>query len=153
MEVDIDWPHQVGNDKPLGKWLLYLEDLPIVEGTGGGECSVAKEYVNPLNLKFREPAMSAIAPALTQDPALLKRSNNKSHSFAMEYRERSSSTFTSNEKSSSTFEKKSTAEENILNRVRRDRSMIIRADKLIDQDGKKTNIVKMVRKVPRWVGQ
>lgn len=136
VEVDIDWPHQVGNDKPQGKWLLYLEELPIVEGTGGGDCTVAGHGVNPLNLKIKEPASSFMAPALMQDPALMKRIN-KSHMFATEYREKSSSAFSE--------EKKTESGEVTLNRVRRDHSMIIRAEKLVDKDGKKTNIVSMVR--------
>lgn len=32
LEVHIEWPFQVANNKPLGKWLLYLEDRPIIEG-------------------------------------------------------------------------------------------------------------------------
>lgn len=136
VEVDIDWPHQVGNDKPQGKWLLYLESIPIVEGTGGGECTVADRFVNPLNLKIQEQPENFMAPALLQDPALMK-PLNRSHSFA-EYREKSSSSISS-------FEKKTSNEETALNRIRRDRSMIIRAEKLVDEDGKKTNIVSMVR--------
>ena len=139
MEVDIDWPHQVGNDKPLGKWLLYLEDLPVIEATGGGDCSVVGRAVNPLNLKNKEQASSFMAPALTQDPALMRRIN-KSHLFAMEYRGKSPS--------SSAEEKKSeTEDKTVVNRVRRDHSMIIRAEKLTDKDGKKTNIVSMVKVV------
>ena len=40
VEVYIDWPFQVGNDKPQEKWLLYLEDSPIIEGAGGGICKL-----------------------------------------------------------------------------------------------------------------
>lgn len=136
VEVDIDWPHQVGNDKPLGKWLLYLEDLPIVEGTGGGECTVSDRLVNPLNIKAKESSSISMAAAMIEDPALMKR-HNKSVAFT-EYREKSASSFSS-------YEKKTSSEENVLNRIRRDRSMIIRAEKLIDKDGKKSNIVSMVR--------
>lgn len=32
IEVKILWPYQVGNDKPQGKWLLYLDRLPRTEG-------------------------------------------------------------------------------------------------------------------------
>lgn len=32
LEVHIEWPFQVANNKPQGKWLLYLEDIPAVEG-------------------------------------------------------------------------------------------------------------------------
>lgn len=133
VEVDIDWPHQVGNDKPQGKWLLYLESIPIVEGSG--ECTVADRQVNPLDLKIKEPEMASfMAASLREDPALMKR--NKSHSYSVEYSEKSSHSVSS---------EKIAKEENLLNRIKRDRSMIIRAEKLTDNDGKKTNIVSMVR--------
>jgi hypothetical protein len=32
LEVHVEWPFQVANNKPQGKWLLYLEDIPTVEG-------------------------------------------------------------------------------------------------------------------------
>ena len=32
LKVKILWPHQVANDKPQGKWLLYLEEKPVVVG-------------------------------------------------------------------------------------------------------------------------
>lgn len=32
LEVLIKWPYQVANNKPQGKWLLYLDDEPTVEG-------------------------------------------------------------------------------------------------------------------------
>jgi len=32
LEVHIEWPFQVANNRPQGKWLLYLEDIPTVEG-------------------------------------------------------------------------------------------------------------------------
>lgn len=123
----------MGNDKPQGKWLLYLEAIPTVDSTGGGECTIAERYVNPLKLKNKEKKLdSLIAPASMQEPALMKRSN-RTHTF-MEYRE----------KSSSSQEKITTNEAIVPNRVRRDQAMVIRAEKLIDQDGKKTNIVSMV---------
>lgn len=111
--------------------------MPVVESTSSGECTVSKELVNPLKLKAHAEAASLTSPVMLQDPAFIKRSN-KSHTFAMEYREKSSSSFSSTEK-------KASNEENVLNRVRRDRSMIIRADKLVDVDGKKTNTVTMVK--------
>lgn len=33
MDVVIYWPLQVGSNRPQGKWLLYLEDSPIIEST------------------------------------------------------------------------------------------------------------------------
>jgi hypothetical protein len=32
IDFDIDWPYQVGNDKVQGKWLLYLDEMPEIEG-------------------------------------------------------------------------------------------------------------------------
>lgn len=32
LEVHISWPYEVANDKAHGKWLLYLEELPTVQG-------------------------------------------------------------------------------------------------------------------------
>ena len=32
LELRIEWPFQVANNRPQGKWLLYLEDRPTVEG-------------------------------------------------------------------------------------------------------------------------
>jgi len=135
VEVDIDWPYQVGNDKPQGKWLLYLEEIPTVDSYGSGECTVDSKYVNPLNLKNRPQAANLMMePMMMQKP--LTRHLNRTHSVAM-FREKSSSVSTDDEKSSPT-------DNAIHNRVKRDRSMIIRADKLVDKDGKKTNIVSMV---------
>lgn len=32
VEVHIEWPYEVVNDKPQGKRLLYLDENPLVEG-------------------------------------------------------------------------------------------------------------------------
>ena len=32
LDVHIEWPYQVASNKPQGKWLLYLEEVPTVEG-------------------------------------------------------------------------------------------------------------------------
>ncbi|MCL4126439.1 UNVERIFIED_CONTAM: hypothetical protein GTU68_044885, partial [Idotea baltica] len=50
--VEIQWPYQVENNKKEGKWLLYLTDIPIVDGDG--ECDVNPEYVNPLVLYHKQ---------------------------------------------------------------------------------------------------
>lgn len=54
----------------------------------------------------------------------------------MEYREKMSPSYSSDSKSS---------ESTKLNRVRRDRAMKVKPESLVDKDGKKTNIVYMVR--------
>ncbi|XP_063973900.1 integrin alpha-PS1 isoform X1 [Diachasmimorpha longicaudata] len=49
VEVFISWPYEVANDKPHGKWLLYLEDKPIVSHSG--ECFLPAGFKeNPLDL-------------------------------------------------------------------------------------------------------
>lgn len=30
--VEIEWPFQVANNKEQGKWLLYMDEFPVVEG-------------------------------------------------------------------------------------------------------------------------
>uniref|UniRef100_A0A182QF12 Integrin alpha-2 domain-containing protein n=1 Tax=Anopheles farauti TaxID=69004 RepID=A0A182QF12_9DIPT len=72
----IDWPLQVANNKPQGKWLLYLDALPTLEmstngitGEGRSPCDVlpieegdsgavvigSNSLVNPLGLPGRSP--------------------------------------------------------------------------------------------------
>lgn len=141
VDIDIDWPHQVGNDKPQGKWLLYLEGLPVVESTGGanGECTTETIHMNPLKLNYKPSNNSRMSAPLMEDPALVKRPN-KSYAFAREYREKISSSYVS-----SSDKKSSSGDEGILNRVKRDRAKIIKPEKLVDRDGKKSNIVSMVK--------
>lgn len=131
LNVKIQWPHQVGNDKEKGKWLLYLEDKIILEGAGGGECTT--ESINPIKLQKR-PKLSDLSgdePAELMDYRSYIRKLNKSQSVLAE----------SSEKRAITEEKESGS---VLNRVRRDHAVIIRAERLIDKDGKKTDVVNMV---------
>ncbi|XP_034186491.1 multiple edematous wings isoform X2 [Osmia lignaria lignaria] len=52
LEVRISWPYEVANDKAHGKWLLYLEELPIIQGSGDSECILPPGHVvNPLKLQ------------------------------------------------------------------------------------------------------
>lgn len=46
LEVIVSWPHQVANDKPQGKWLLYLEDKPTLESM------FIDSYCRPVCLTF-----------------------------------------------------------------------------------------------------
>ncbi|XP_047487333.1 integrin alpha-PS1-like isoform X2 [Penaeus chinensis] len=48
-KVAILWPYQVENNKEQGKWLLYMTEVPSVDGAG--ECEVDSRYVNPLVLR------------------------------------------------------------------------------------------------------
>lgn len=132
LEVHFWWPHQVANDKPQGKWLLYLEDTPTIEGGGSGECIIQPMHIiNPLNLSKRSKLNDVPNDLMTfvddSDEKLF--TNNKSHNVNGE----SSEKLSSSKYSSGT-----------LNRVKRDRSVIIRPERLTDSDGKKTVIVQMV---------
>lgn len=132
LEVLILWPHQVANDKAQGKWLLYLEDKPIVVGAGGGECESKADIFNPLKLLNRpQPAEMRMA----QD------STPRFSRFSMHHQENRSITIL----------KSSSESQQTINRVKRDRSMVIRAERLVDKEGKKSDIVNMVRvSIPLW---
>ncbi|XP_023336836.1 integrin alpha-PS1, partial [Eurytemora carolleeae] len=49
--VNIDWPFQVENDLPLGKWLLYLTDPVEISPPGVGRCYLNPKHVNSLGLR------------------------------------------------------------------------------------------------------
>jgi len=50
LTVKINWPFQVENHKPQGKWLLYLTGHPVVKN-GAGSCRLPTGFSpNPLNL-------------------------------------------------------------------------------------------------------
>lgn len=129
LNVKISWPHQVANDKEKGKWLLYLEDKPIIDGAGG-ECMITpSSLVNPLNLPRRNDVLALDEPAELMDYRSIF--GNKSYHFVA----------ASSEKNKLISEK---SPSNPLNRVKRDRAVVIRAERLVDKDGKKTDIVNMV---------
>ncbi|XP_053682374.1 integrin alpha-PS1 isoform X1 [Sabethes cyaneus] len=129
VQVTVQWPHQVANDKPQGKWLLYLTDTPSVDATNGGDCVVEPHTaINPLGLK-----KTSVMNELVQMDRYTQRAYNKSLTFSAAKSERTS------------FSKQATisSSESTLNRVKRDRTMIIRAERLTDKDGKQTDIVNM----------
>lgn len=129
LNVKISWPHQVANDKEKGKWLLYLEDKPIIDGAGG-ECAISpSSLVNPLKLPRKSLVMSLNEPAQLLDYRSMV--GNKSYHFVA----------ASSEKNKLASEK---SQSSSLNRVKRDRSVVIRSERLVDKDGKKTDIVNMV---------
>ncbi|XP_055302350.1 integrin alpha-PS1 isoform X2 [Sitodiplosis mosellana] len=128
LNVKIKWPHQVANDKDKGKWLLYLVDKIVIEGVTG-ECSA--DGINPLNLPKRPNLLDlAGEPAELMDYRSYIAKMNKSQAvFAMSSEKRA--------------QKSKQSSNTILNRVRRDHAVIIRAERLVDKDGKKQNIVTM----------
>lgn len=129
LNVRIQWPYQVGNDN-IKKWLLYLEDKIILEGAGGGECTI--DPINPLKLRKRSKLSDfSDEPAELMDYRSYIAKINRSHSILAE----------SSEKRATVDKKESGS---VLNRFKRDNSMIIRAERLIDKNGKKTDIVNIV---------
>ena len=66
LTVRISWPHQVENNKPQGKWLLYLTSHPIVKN-GAGSCRLPPGYFpNPLNLSSYNEMESVQSAQLRQ---------------------------------------------------------------------------------------
>lgn len=70
VQVVIQWPHQLASEGSQGKWLLYPEDVPTVDGEAdqNGEC-FARE-TNPLNLTTRPGAPEPYLENLEMDPFL-----------------------------------------------------------------------------------
>lgn len=134
LSVRILWPHQVANDKEKGKWLLYLEDKPIIEGAGGGECSEdSMQFFNPLQLQRKPKAVDLLEPAELFDYRSFSMVGNKSQNFLAKSSEKSAEDGLPTK-----------APAIALNRVKRDRAVVLRAERLVDKDGKKTDIVNMV---------
>ncbi|KAH8368172.1 hypothetical protein KR084_007965 [Drosophila pseudotakahashii] len=83
VKMVIHWPYSLYSDPQSGRpvqYLLYLEQVPTVE-VSQGECHVAKEYVNPLNLASgsRENPAFLTAPAqMRMFPSQSRHSFNKS---------------------------------------------------------------------------
>lgn len=67
--LEIRWPHQVGNNNSWaeGKWLLYMERVEII---GDGECFVPSDAVNVLNLPGES---SSVLPITSQEAQTLRR--------------------------------------------------------------------------------
>lgn len=132
LDVKISWPYQVANDKEQGKWLLYLEEAPIIDGADENSiCNILpSNAVNPLKL-LKRPKMMEL---FNSDAEYIKTDDsriNKTHNFVAE----------SSEKLTLSTPKYSGAH---LNRVKRDRAVLIRAESLVDKDGKRAEMVTMV---------
>ena len=61
--IKIKWPFQVENNKPQGKWLLYLTDHPLLKN-GKGDCTVpAGLRPNPLNFTSKSDSKKHFKPS------------------------------------------------------------------------------------------
>lgn len=114
LEIHVEWPFQVANNKPLGKWLLYMEEKPYIEALGGGECYMAPGQVNPLILANRPGLLETPLEQMTRGPITTTPSYNST-----------------------------LAAEASRVRVRRDTEMIVRAETYTDKDGKRHQVVNM----------
>lgn len=133
LNVKIKWPYQVANDKEKGKWLLYLEDGIRIDGSfASGDCKLEHPHqVNPLKLQRQSQHLNLAPMELIDYRSFFAKKDNKSHAVLGE----------SSDKHKETGKPMGGS---VLNRVRRDHAMIIRAERLIDKDGKKTDVVNMV---------
>ncbi|XP_026327336.1 integrin alpha-PS1 isoform X2 [Hyposmocoma kahamanoa] len=128
VQVSILWPYQVASDNAQGKWLLYPEAIPTVEqepGGNQGECYIDKSKINPLNLTLRPGAPDIISENLEIDPFQLMRKKNIRTSLKKENIE----------------DKK--IESGGLNKVRKKRETIVKAEAYTNSDGERKNVVNM----------
>lgn len=64
--VDIWWPHQVENGKSQGKWLLYPESKPMLDGDG--ECFLPADAIDILHLRTKRETETIIASQKEKGP-------------------------------------------------------------------------------------
>lgn len=131
LDIEIQWPIQAAGEHDHNKWLLYLEEKPHIEGVGGDCSADSMAFINPLKLSRRPLLMDVLGTEPTSEYSRSEGSQkNKSYSVFAESSEKSSQS------------KYSTSSH--LNRVRRERNMPVKSERLVDSDGKKTDIVHMV---------
>lgn len=131
LDIEIQWPIQVAGEHDQNKWLLYLEEKPHIEGVGGDCSADSNAFINPLKLSRRPLLVDMLGTEPTSEYSRSEvTQKNKSYTMYVESSEKSSQT----KYSSSSH----------LNRVRRERNMPIKSERLVDPDGKKTDIVHMV---------
>lgn len=138
MQLTIYWPYQVYSEKDKrDKWLLYLEEIPVIDNVRQGECFVSSEHVNPLKLTAKAKS-NLIVDELLLGPApyMMRPVMNKSHFAHRTYVEKSSYSKQIN-----------TDESSALNRLRRDTlTRIIRPERFMDirdHKNKKRDIVEL----------
>ncbi|GBP30999.1 Integrin alpha-PS1 [Eumeta japonica] len=128
VQVSISWPHQVAASTAQGKWLLYLEDPPTVEGEqadqSNGQCFKSDTEINPLKLSTRpgvsEPALENLEMGPLFSSGKVNR-DEESHNRTVEKYESASA-----------------------NKVRRKReNEVVKAEAYTDKDGQRKQVVNM----------
>ncbi|XP_073956802.1 integrin alpha-PS1-like isoform X3 [Choristoneura fumiferana] len=132
LQVVISWPHQVASENEQGKWLLYPEDVPTVDGEAdqsNGECFISETEINSLKLTKRPGVAEPHLENLEMDPFLttgklsvssIEKHNETSYKNVIQY---------------------SSASENKVRRKRE--NDIIKAEAYTDKDGHRKNVVNM----------
>ncbi|XP_075155333.1 multiple edematous wings isoform X2 [Haematobia irritans] len=135
VQLTIYWPHQVHSEKDnRDKWLLYLEETPIIDNVRQGECFVSSEYVNPLKLTTKSKTNLIVDDLLLGPAPYMMRPLNKSQFAHRTYMEKSSYSSSKQEISSED------ANSGFLNRLRRDTlTRIIRPERFMDIRGDHKN--------------
>ncbi|ODN00073.1 Integrin alpha-PS1 [Orchesella cincta] len=64
--VDIWWPHQVENGKSQGKWLLYPEGPPVLDGDG--QCFLPNDVTDILHLRTKRETETIVASQKERGP-------------------------------------------------------------------------------------
>lgn len=130
VQVVILWPHQVASENAQGKWLLYPEDVPTVDGEAdqsNGECFITEKEINPLNLTSRPGTFEPYLENLEINPFM---STGKISVNSYEKQQNQSKVV-----------ELSTAKEN---KVRRKRdSDVVKAEAYTDKDGQRKHVVNM----------
>uniref|UniRef100_A0A1B0F9S5 Uncharacterized protein n=1 Tax=Glossina morsitans morsitans TaxID=37546 RepID=A0A1B0F9S5_GLOMM len=147
VQLTIYWPHQVYSEQDKReKWLLYLEEIPIIENIKEGECFVAAEYVNPLKLisKYKSNFMAnelLLGPA----PYMMRPLANKTHFPHRTFSHYEKMAYTSSKQQQSHH--RISDDSSILNRLPRDTlTRIIRPERFMDfreNKNKKRDIVEL----------
>ncbi|XP_045772971.1 integrin alpha-PS1 isoform X1 [Maniola jurtina] len=134
VQVVISWPHQVASENAQGKWLLYPEDVPTVDGEAdqrNGECFISESEINPLKLTTRSGSPEPYLENLEMDPFL----STGKLSVSSSEKEHNSSRITNHIVGYSS---------SVENKVRRKREDdIIKAEAYTDKDGHRKHVVNM----------
>ncbi|XP_026499697.1 integrin alpha-PS1 isoform X1 [Vanessa tameamea] len=134
VQVVISWPHQVASENSQGKWLLYPEDVPTVDGEGyqsNGECFISESEINPLKITPRPGVAEPYLENLEMDPFL----TSGKLSVSSNEKEHNSTRITNH------IVGYNSGAENKMRRKRE--SDIVKAEAYTDKDGQRKHVVNM----------
>ena len=138
LQVVVSWPYQVENGKQIGKWLLYMDERPTVDGksralcssydrecivcnlieTGDGECIMDPKQVNILDLPKRPGLVEAPLDHISRTLPVPTISDIEENEIASSYSSES--------------------------RTRKKRQVVILPEAIVDNEGRTRHVVTMV---------